>query len=33
VCHFGGDKQPELARDFARITCAERVIRCSGNCK
>ncbi len=33
VRQSGGDKQPELARDFSRITCAERVIRCTGNCK
>ncbi|KAF0101776.1 MAG: hypothetical protein FD187_1819 [bacterium] len=31
--HQGGDSQPELKEDFARITCAERLIRCSGNCK
>ncbi|MGA8050113.1 MAG: hypothetical protein WCA09_08040 [Burkholderiales bacterium] len=31
--HSGGDKQPELAQEFRRITCAERLIRCSGNCK
>jgi len=31
--HSGGDQQPELAREFSRITCAEQVIRCSGNCK
>lgn len=31
--HSGGDQQPELTRDFKRITCAERVIRCTGNCK
>jgi len=33
VRQSGGDRQPELARDFSRITCAERVIRCTGNCK
>ena len=33
VRQSGGDKQPELARDFSRITCAERVVRCTGNCK
>jgi hypothetical protein len=33
VPHSGGDQQPELAREFPRITCAEQVIRCSGNCK
>jgi hypothetical protein len=33
VRQSGGDKQPELASDFGRITCAERVIRCTGNCK
>ena len=33
VRQSGGENQPELARDFGRITCAERVIRCTGNCK
>lgn len=31
--HDGGGFQPGLAKDFARITCAERIIRCTGNCK
>ena len=31
--HAGGDVQPELAGSFAQITCAERVIRCTGVCK
>lgn len=31
--HAGGDLQPALIEPFARITCAERVIRCTGICK
>ncbi|KPK33878.1 MAG: hypothetical protein AMJ66_04675 [Betaproteobacteria bacterium SG8_40] len=31
--HSGGDVQPELAASFAQISCAERVIRCTGVCK
>jgi len=31
--HVGGDVQPELAGSFAQISCAERVIRCTGVCK
>ena len=31
--HQGGGFLPGLARDFSRITCGERVIRCTGNCK
>jgi len=31
--HSGGEVQPELSGSFIRITCAERVIRCSGICK
>ena len=31
--HDGGGFLPELSKDFARITCAEQVIRCSGNCR
>lgn len=31
--HSGGDVQPELAGSFAQISCAERVIRCTGLCK
>lgn len=33
VIHTGGDVQDELAAPFPTITCAERVIRCTGNCK
>lgn len=31
--HQGGGFLPELAKDFARISCSERVIRCTGSCK
>jgi len=31
--HSGGDVQSQLAGSFAEISCAERVIRCSGVCK
>lgn len=31
--HNGGGSLPILEPDFTRITCAERVIRCSGHCK
>lgn len=31
--HAGGDVQPQLADSFAQISCAERVIRCTGVCK
>jgi len=31
--HSGGDVQPELAESFARISCAERVVRCNGVCQ
>jgi hypothetical protein len=31
--HVGGDTQPDLAPRFDRVTCAERLIRCNGNCK
>jgi hypothetical protein len=31
--HDGGGFQPDLAEEFGRITCGERVIRCTGNCK
>lgn len=33
VIHTGGDIQRELTSPFPTITCAERVIRCTGNCK
>jgi len=31
--HQGGGFLPELAKDFSRITCGERIIRCTGSCK
>jgi hypothetical protein len=31
--HVGGESQPELREHYTRISCAERLIRCSGNCK
>ena len=31
--HQGGDNDSVLAARFDEITCAERVVRCSGNCK
>jgi len=31
--HVGGDTQPELAARFDQITCAERAVRCNGNCQ
>lgn len=33
VQHLGGDTAPDLGSQLGRITCAERVITCSGNCK
>lgn len=33
IYHTGGDLQPELIEPFASITCAERVIRCTGRCQ
>ncbi len=33
VQHSGGDLQPQLIEPFRRISCAERVIRCTGVCK
>lgn len=33
VQHSGGDVQPELVDSFAQISCAERVIRCTGVCQ
>ncbi len=33
VKHSGSDTEPALSAQFAKITCAERVIRCTGNCK
>ena len=31
--HNGGGFLPALEQDYTRITCAERVVQCSGNCK
>ena len=31
--HDGGDTLPEIGAQVARITCAERVVKCSGTCK
>lgn len=31
--HSGGDISPAAADAFDRINCAQRLIRCSGNCK
>lgn len=31
--HIGGDVDPVAAREFDNITCAQRLIDCSGNCK
>ena len=33
VEHTGGDTAPDIGAQIARISCAERVIRCSGSCK
>ncbi|MGH8630292.1 MAG: hypothetical protein ACREU7_05945 [Burkholderiales bacterium] len=33
VRHFGGGEDPVAARNFGRITCGQRLIRCDGNCK
>ncbi|MEO8005497.1 MAG: hypothetical protein ABI771_11365 [Betaproteobacteria bacterium] len=33
VEHDGGDTLPELADRIGQITCAERVVRCSGACR
>jgi hypothetical protein len=33
VEHDGSDAVPEMGAQIAKITCAERVIRCSGSCK
>ena len=33
VSHLGSNNLPELAAQLDRITCAERVIHCTGNCK
>lgn len=31
--HRGGDIQSDLVGSFAQISCAERVVRCTGNCR
>ncbi|MGH8678346.1 MAG: hypothetical protein ACREUQ_08365 [Burkholderiales bacterium] len=31
--HSGGDLDPLAAQNFDRISCAQRLIRCLGNCK
>jgi hypothetical protein len=31
--HVGGESQPELREHYTRVSCAERLIRCTGNCK
>lgn len=31
--HVGGDINFSLGKDFARVTCAERVIHCRGSCR
>jgi hypothetical protein len=33
VEHDGGGGAPDMGAQIAKITCAERVIRCSGSCK
>jgi len=33
VEHTGGDTDPGFGKRVATITCGERVIRCTGNCK
>lgn len=33
VLHSGGDVEFPHAGEFANITCAERIIRCTGNCQ
>jgi len=33
VEHAGGDTNAGLGKQLATITCGERVVRCSGNCK
>lgn len=33
VLHEGGDDDAVLKQDYAKITCAERIIKCVGNCK
>ncbi len=31
--HSGGDTLPEIGAQIAQISCAEKIIRCSGSCK
>jgi hypothetical protein len=33
VEHIGGDTDPGFGKRLATITCGERVVRCTGNCK
>jgi hypothetical protein len=33
VEHDGGDTAPAIGAQIGKITCAERVVRCSGSCK
>lgn len=33
VQHSGGDTYPELGGQIGKISCAERVVSCSGNCR
>ena len=33
VEHDGGDTAPAMGEQIAKITCVERVIRCSGSCR
>jgi len=33
VEHDGGDTIPEVGAKISKITCAERILRCSGSCK
>jgi hypothetical protein len=33
VQHAGGDTYPELGEQLGKISCAERVINCTGSCK
>lgn len=33
VEHDGGDSMPDVGAQIAKVTCAERVIRCKGSCR
>lgn len=33
MSHMGGDNLAELAAQLERLTCAQRVVRCTGNCR